>query len=242
MNNNLSDALFFLFAYLIPMQIPSVGFFYGLSIFFIKIKTNRGIAKLPKHIAIIWAIVFFTAVLRFFVPINDYYAPGVALIFYGIVLVLSVAGAYVSTYRLVDIQKQHVTMPIETLQSYEQAEIEVATEEIIESLNPALSDSEQKYRDILKKQILRFKLPDKDVDYKSLSIQELVQKQYFSVKNEGGVMYLLLYSGHVGIQSDDFLKVFNSFEECKTSVETNAIHKLHPPGSVLTIEISALFD
>jgi hypothetical protein len=85
-------------------------------------------------------------------------------------------------------------------------------------------------------------LPDKDVDYKSLSIQELVQKQYFSVKNEGGVMYLLLYSGHVAIQSDDFLKVFNSFEECKTSVETNAILKLHPPGSVLTIEISALFD
>ena len=242
MNNNLSDALFFLFVYLIPIQIPSTGFFYGLSIFFIKINTNRGIAGLPTHIAIICTIVFFTAVLRFFVPMNDSYAPSVDLIFYGIVFLLSMAGAYVSTYRLVDIQKYHASLPISSLQSHEQGAIEVAAEEIIESLTPALSDAEQKYRDILKKQILRFKLPDKDVDYKSLSIQELVQKQYFSVKNEGGVMYLLLYSGHVAIQSDDFLKVFNSFEECKTSVETNAILKLHPPGSVLTIEISALFD
>lgn len=242
MNNNLSDALFFLFAYLVPMQIPSVGFFYGLSIFFIKLKTARGIARLPRHIAIIWAIVFFTAVLRFFVPVNDYYAPGVALIFYGIVLVLSVLGAYVSTFRLVDISHDQAKIPVNRLQTQDIPRVEDVAQEIMDSMSPELSDAEQKYRDVLRKQLLRFKLPDKDVDYKSLSIQELVQKQYFSVKNEGGVMYLLFYSGHVGIQSDDFLKVFNSFEECKTSVETNAIHKLHPPGSVLTIEISALFD
>lgn len=242
MNNNLSEALFFLFVYLIPMQIPSVGFFYGLSIFFIKVKTNRGIARLPRHIGIIWAIVFFTAVLRFFVPINDYYAPGVALIFYGIVFILSVAGAYVSTFRLVDIKNYQAKLPVSSLQVQSVAKVEDAAAEILDSLAPVIGDSEQKYRDILRKQLLRFKLPDKDVDYKSLSIQELVQKQYFSVKNEGGVMYLLFYSGHAGIQSEDFLKVFNSYEECKASVETNAIHKLHPAGSVLTIEISALFD
>lgn len=242
MNNNLSEALFFLFVYLIPMQIPSVGFFYGLSIFFIKIKTSRGIARFPRHIGIIWTIVFFTAVLRFFVPINDYYAPGVALIFYGIVAILCVIGAYVSTFRLVDIKNYQAKIPVASLQVQATPKVEEVALDIMDSLATSVSDSEQKYRDILRKQLLRFKLPDKDVDYKSLSIQELVQKQYFSVKNEGGVMYLLFYSGHVGIQSDDFLKVFNTFEECKTSVETNAIHKLHPPGSVLTIEISALFD
>ncbi len=242
MNNNLSEALLFLFAYLVPMQIPSVGFFYGLSIFFIKVKTNRGIARLPRHIAIVWAIVFFTAVLRFFVPIDDYHAPGVALMFYGIVFVMSIAGAYVSTFRLVDIKNYQAKLPVASLEAENLPKVEVLAEDILDSLSPVMSESEQKYRDVLRKQLLRFKLPDKDIDYKSLSIQELVQKQYFSVKNEGGVMYLLFYSGHAGIQSGDFLKVFNSFEECKLSVETNAIQKLHPAGSVLTIEISALFD
>jgi hypothetical protein len=242
MNNHLSDLLVSLMTHIIPMQIPSVAFFYGLGLFLIKIITNRGIAKIGRHLATIIAIVFFTGVLKLIDQNNTDWMLDGSLFFYLVIAVISLAGAYVSSYRLVDIKDHEIEDIFSRWQKYQQKKLSAVKDGsvVIEAQSTVAIDS--RHQDFYRHELVAKRLPDKDFDYQALSLQELAIKKYFSVRAEGGRVYIIFFSGHAAVESNNFLKVFNTLEECRLAVENNTIQKLHPPGSVLTLEMSALIN
>ncbi|MBU3599786.1 hypothetical protein ICN28_04555 [Polynucleobacter sp. 30F-ANTBAC] len=243
MNNNFSEALIYLLTYLMPMQAPGVLFFYALGIIFIKTATNRGIAKIGRHIASISAIIFSAAVIKMFNQENIQSVSENTVTFYLFIAFVCFAGAYVSSYRLVDIQGEQLESIFSKLKKLAIEEKKTTQTEIsIDSEVKGEIVEDKKYQNYFRGQLLAARLPDNAFDYKALSIQELVKNKFFSVKQEEEVLYLMFFSDHVAVESDGFLKVFNSFEECKAAHKNNNIKKLHPPGSVLTLEISALFN
>lgn len=242
MNNNFSEAITSLFWYLIPMQVPSVLFFYILGIVLIKTRTDRGIDKIWRHIATVSAIIFFIAVIRLLTQSDNQSISENTITFYIFVSVICLAGAYVSSYRLVDISSKEIETIFSRYKKDKLKNIRVDESHPIYSINNEEELKKNKFDNYFRGQLLAARLPDNEFDYKSLSIQELVKNKFFSVRNEDEVMYLIFFSGHVAVESNEFLKVFNSFEECKSACTSNNIKKLHPPGSVLTLEMSTLLN